>query len=155
MNIHFELITPENWRLFSALKVKEEQKGWVASNVTILARAYVYREDNSMVYGVYESNTPIGLLLQRDYIERNKTYCILDQFMISELFQGKGYGKKALRAWIPLIKREKKYDSIMLCCKKEAFIACNLYQSLGFQLTGEEDEGEIVMEYSIPKDNNG
>ena len=40
MNLHFELITPENWRIFNALHVKKSQEQWVASNVAILAREY-------------------------------------------------------------------------------------------------------------------
>lgn len=149
MNLHFELITPDNWRIFNALNVKKDQEQWVASNVTILARAYVYREYNSIVYAIYDSNTPIGLLMQRDYFKSGKTYCVLDQFMIAEQFQGNGYGKKAMEQWISLVKQDRKYDSIMLCYKEEDIIACNLYEGLGFQHTGEVEEDEITMEYKL------
>ncbi|WP_274310242.1 GNAT family N-acetyltransferase [Solibacillus daqui] len=149
MNLHFELINPENWRIFSSLKVKREQEDWVASNITILARAYVYREYKSIAYAIYDSNTPIGLLLQRDFIDNGKRCCVLDQFMIDEQFQGKGYGKKAMQLWISLIKKDINYDSIILCYKEEDFIACKLYQSLGFQHTGEVDEDEVIMEYKM------
>jgi len=69
--------------------------------------------------------------------------------MIAEQFQGNGYGKKAMRLWISLITEEKKYDSIMLCYKEEDLIAYNLYHSLGFQHTGEVDEDEVVMEFTL------
>lgn len=36
MDIHFSAITPDNWRIFNALKVKKEQEKFVTSNVTIL-----------------------------------------------------------------------------------------------------------------------
>ncbi|MEK4627101.1 MAG: GNAT family N-acetyltransferase [Solibacillus sp.] len=149
MELQFELINPENWRFFNVLNVKKEQKNWVASNVTILARAYVYRDYNSIVYAIYNSNTPVGLLLQRDYIENEKTCCVLDQFMITEQFQGKGYGKKAMQQWIALIKKESKYNSITLCYKEEDSIAKKLYESLGFQHTGVVDEDEVIMEYLL------
>ena len=151
MDLHFELITPENWRIFNALHVKKEQEHWVASNIAILARAYAYREHNSIVYAIYNCETPIGLLMQRDYIHNEITYCVLDQFMIAEPFQGKGYGKKAMQKWISLIKEDKKHDAIMLCYKEEDMIACHLYQSLGFKHTGEVDEDEITMEYQLLK----
>lgn len=106
MKLHFEQISPKNWRIFNALNVKKEQEQWVASNVTILARAYVYREYNSTVYAIYDSTTPIGLLMQRDYFDVGKTCCVLDQFMIAEQFQGKGFGKKTMQQWIFLIKEE-------------------------------------------------
>lgn len=149
MELQFEHITPKNWRNLNALKVKKEQEQWVASNVLILARAYVYREYNSIVYAIYDSNTPVGLLMQRDFINNGKTLCILDQFMISEQYQGQGYGKLAMKQWITFIEESKKYNSIQLCYKEDDIIAKNLYQSLGFHHTGEIDEDEITMEYNF------
>lgn len=67
MKIHFGIITPDNWRVFNALKVNEEQKKFVASNVTILARAFAFRNYNSCVYVIYNEDLPIGMLMQRDY----------------------------------------------------------------------------------------
>jgi len=52
MNLRFELINPENWRIFSALKVKKEK--WVAPNIAILARAFAYRDYNSVVCAICE-----------------------------------------------------------------------------------------------------
>ena len=151
MNLHFELITPENWRIVNALRVKKGQEQWVASNVAILARAYAYRNHNSIVYAIYDCETPIGLLMQRDYIQNAITYCVLDQFMIAVPYQGKGYGKKVMQKWFSLITEDKKYDAIMLCYKEDDMIACNLYQSLGFKHIGEVDEDEIMMEYRLLK----
>ena len=65
--IHFEEITPDNWRKINALEVKEEQKHFVASNVAILARAFAYRKDNSKVFAIYNNVNPIGLIMQRDF----------------------------------------------------------------------------------------
>nr|WP_253698913.1 hypothetical protein [Treponema denticola] len=46
-NIEFKEITPDNWRIINSLSVKKEQKNFAASNVTILARAFVYRKENA------------------------------------------------------------------------------------------------------------
>ena len=35
-NIEFKEITPDNWRIINSLSIKEEQKNFAASNVTIL-----------------------------------------------------------------------------------------------------------------------
>lgn len=40
MGVYFGTITPENWHIFNELKVKDERKNYVASNVVILARAF-------------------------------------------------------------------------------------------------------------------
>ena len=50
-NIEFKEITPDNWRIINSLSIKEEQKNFAASNVTILARAFVYRKENAEGYG--------------------------------------------------------------------------------------------------------
>lgn len=151
MKIRFAYITPDNWRTFNALKVKKGQESFVAENVVILARAFAYRDYNSRVYAIYDEDLPIGLLMQRDYEENNKIQCILDQFMIGEEHQGKGYGKAAMKLWLSIIEKEEKYDSIILCYKEGDEIARNLYLSLGFQHTGEVDEDEIIMRYDLKK----
>lgn len=149
MDIHFDIITPDNWRTFNKLKVKEEQKEFVASNLTILARAYAYRDSNSQVYAIYNEDIPIGLLMQREYEEDNKLFWVLDQFMITEKYQRMGYGKAAINLWIDLIKRKNRYTSIVLCYIEGDEAAKNLYLSMGFYHTGEVDEDEIIMKYTL------
>lgn len=63
MKLEFREETPENWRKINSLEVKEDQKKFVASNVTILARAFAFRNDNSKVYVVYSNDNPIGLIM--------------------------------------------------------------------------------------------
>jgi len=41
--IRFEKITGDNWRECNRLKVAENQRKFVAENVTTLARAYVFQ----------------------------------------------------------------------------------------------------------------
>lgn len=149
MSIHFHNITPDNWRVFNKLKVKDGQETFVGSNVTILARAFAYREDNSQVYGICYDDLPIGLLMQRDYKEDGNLLCVLDQFMIAKQYQGKGFGKMAMQLWLSLIKKEDKYDSVTLCYHENDEIARNLYLSLGFRHTGKVDEDEVVMDYKL------
>lgn len=149
MEIHFSTITPNNWRIFNSLKVKEEQEKFVASNLKILARAFAFRDYNSHVHAIYNGDIPIGLLMQREYEEDNKIFCVLDQFMIAEQYQGKGFGKIAIQLWLSMLKNEDKYDSIILCYKENDEPARNLYLDMGFYHTGEVDEDEIIMRYDL------
>lgn len=148
MNIHFSNITPDNWRIFNALNVKEEQEKFVASNVTILARAFAFRDYNSRVCAIYNGDLSIGMLMHHD-LDNDSLVCVLDQFMIAEQYQGKGYGRAAMQLWFSMIKNEGKYDSIILCYIEGDDVARNLYLGMGFHHTGEADEDEIVMEYNI------
>lgn len=85
MSIHFNPITPDNWRVFKSLKVKEQQENFVATNVTILAKAYAYENYNSRVYGIYNHDVPIGMIMQREFAKNEKLYCVLDQFILETL----------------------------------------------------------------------
>ena len=148
--IYFEEVTPHNWRKINALKVKEEQQGFVASNVTILARAFAYRKDNSKVFVIYNNINPIGLIMQRDLKDGDDLICILDQFMIDKNYQGQGYGKESMELWLSMIKNEKEYSAIELSYIEGDYIAEKLYGGLGFVRKLEDDDGdELVMRYEL------
>ena len=150
-NIEFKEITPDNWRIINSLSIKEEQKNFAASNVTILARAFVYRKENAKVFAVYHSDKPIGLIMQRDWIDGEKIVCIMDQFMIDKNSQGRGFGKAALQKWLSMIEAEKKYPCIQLCYVEGDIAAKRLYENFGFYEI-DKDEDEIIMQKDMKKD---
>ena len=150
-NIEFKEITPDNWRIINSLSVKKEQKNFAASNVTILARAFVYRKENAKVFAVYYSDKPIGLIMQRDWIDGNKIVCIMDQFMIDKKSQGKGLGKAALQKWLSMIEAEKRYPCVQLCYVEGDIAAKRLYENFGFYEIDKDDD-EIIMQKDIEKD---
>ena len=49
-NIKLVEVTEENWLEIATLSVREEQKGFLAPPIGILARGYVYRECNGRVW---------------------------------------------------------------------------------------------------------
>lgn len=150
MSLEFKEVTPNNWRKINSLGVKEDQKKFVASNVAILAKAFAYGVYNSKVYALYIEDSPIGLIMQRDFANNDNVICILDQVMIDKDYQGKGYGKTAIKQWISKIEYENRYDLIMLCYDENDFIAEKMYKSLGFVRKPEEDdENELVMVYKL------
>lgn len=151
VNIQFRPVTPENWRIVNSLRVQPEQQPFVAENVTILARAFAYREHNSKVHVVCMGDQPIGLIMQRDWSpEKNTLVCILDQFMIDGNFQGQGYGKKAMQLWLSMIREENRYHAIELCYVQGDAIAATMYKGLGFIHKPDADSGdELVMIYPL------
>jgi diamine N-acetyltransferase len=149
MSIHFRAITRYNWSMLTGLKVNADQEKFVFSNVTILAKAFAFRNDNSRVFAIYNEDIPVGMLMQRDFIKEEKLTCLLDQFMIAEQYQGKGFGKAAMQLWLSMIKKEEKYESIILCYKEGNVTTRNLYLRLGFHHTGVVYDDEIIMEYDL------
>lgn len=60
--------------------------------------------------------------------------------MINAKFQGKGHGAEALRLLLSKLEKEKKYDCVEICVKRNNAAALRLYKKAGFIDTGYIDE---------------
>ena len=138
--IRLETVNPDNWRL--RLKVSDAQKSFVADSATILARAYAYRESRSKAYVIYNDTLPVGMALYYDCAELNAYD--LSQLFIDERYQGNGFGIEATKQILDKMKSDSKYDKVMLCYIDGNEVAKNMYEKLGFKLTGDRDEDEII-----------
>ena len=132
-------ITEDNWLEAAGLAVSNEQKGFVAPAVGIIARGYVYRACNAKVYVIEDDDTAVGLALVREFTDEPLGYD-LQQFMIDERFQGKGFGSKALKLILDELKKEGHYDHVEVCVKKDDTVAIHLYKKYGFIDSGYIDE---------------
>ncbi|MDE7238913.1 MAG: GNAT family N-acetyltransferase [Lachnospiraceae bacterium] len=140
--IRLEVVDPGNWRF--GLKVSESQKGFVSDDMRMLARAYAYRESRSNAYVIYDDDVPVGMALYYDCDER-KAFDF-SQMFIDERYQGKGFGTEAAQQILKMMESDGKYDKVILCYIDGNEAAKNMYEKLGFYLTGECDEDEIMME---------
>lgn len=140
--VRLEIVDPENWRL--GLKVSESQKRFVSDDMRLLARAYAYRESRSNAYVIYGDDLPVGMALFYDCDELNAFS--FSQIFIDERYQGKGFGTEAARQILKIMESDGKYDKVVLCYIDGNDAAKNMYEKLGFYLTGERDEDEIIME---------
>jgi len=134
-NIKLVEVTEENWLEIAALSVREEQKGFLAPPIGILARGYVYRECNGRVWGIANGEQMVGVALVRD---QNVEPCCYDlqQFMIDQRFQGQGYGAEALRQILSILEAERRFDCVEVCVKNTDTPALRLYEKIGFVDTG-------------------
>ena len=132
-------VTEENWMKVLSLSVREDQKKYLAPPVGVLARAYVYRDCNAKVRIIQKDDTVIGLALTREFTDEPLGY-ELQQFMIDQRYQGKGYGYEALALIIDELKAEGHYDHVEVCVKMEDVEAIHVYEKLGFTDTGYIDE---------------
>ena len=143
--ISLRIVDPENWRL--GLKVSESQKRFVSDDMRLLARAYAYRESRSNAYVIYNDDVPVGMALYYDCDELNAFD--FSQIFIDERYQGKGFGIEAAQQILDIMKSDGKYDKVVLCYIDGNEAAKNMYEKLGFCLTGERDEDEIIMEKKL------
>ena len=142
--IYLENIDPGNWRL--NLKVADHQKGYVSDRVTMLARAYAYRDSRSRAFVIYDDETPVGMAMYHD-CEDMDAYD-LSQLFIDERYQGRGYGKTATQIVLDMMRQEGTYEKVVLCYIEGNVAAKKMYEGFGFREC-DRDEDEIVMELSL------
>ena len=143
--VHLETVTPDNWRL--GLRVRDDQRSFVADSAGILARAYAYRESRSRAFVIYHDDIPVGMALYYD-MDEDRVYHF-SQFFIDRRYQRNGYGYEAAAMILQMMKDDGKYDKAVLCYIDGDEAALKLYEKLGFRHTGEAYEDEIIMEMSL------
>jgi diamine N-acetyltransferase len=139
-------ITPENFKDCINLKVAESQSSFVATNVMSIAQSKIY--PTHLPFAVYDDDEMVGFVLCGLDTDDGRYY--LGRLMIDENYQGKGYGRAATLAVIERLKQVEDCKEIYLSFTPENKVAEKLYNSIGFERTGEFNEvGEIMMRYEI------
>ncbi len=139
MNIILRNINEDNWRECIKLKVKDEQKRFVASNENGLALAYAHKEMEPR--GIYEDGTMIGFIMFAKDPDDGQYY--INRFMIDEKYQSKGYGREALRILLKELKNEG-VQSLDIIHKPDNARAIKIYNSLGFKLTADTLKDDVI-----------
>ena len=120
----------------------------VSHPIRSLAQAYVYR-DQCQPFGIYEDDRMVGyVMVIYDY---DVSEYDIWHMMIDETQQGKGYGKAALKLILDYIEKKPfgNSDRVVLTCNKNNTYALNMYKSLGFEMTGNEDEDELELALTV------
>ncbi|MDO4501145.1 MAG: GNAT family N-acetyltransferase [Erysipelotrichaceae bacterium] len=121
------------------LKLAKGQENYVSHPIRSLAQAYVYYKQCTP-FGIYEEKIMVGyVMVIYDY---DVPEYDIWHLMIDEKYQGKGYSIKAMEKVLEYIKTKPFGDSnrVALTCHKDNKIALNLYEKLGFEYSGNEDE---------------
>ena len=132
-------VNEQNWLDIRNLSVSDSQASFLDNAVGILARGYVYRNNRARVIGIAADETIVGIALVKDLDEEPACYD-LQQFMIDRRYQGKGFGTEALRLILSELEKERKYDCIEVCVKKDDAAALRVYEKAGFVDTGYIDD---------------
>lgn len=146
MKIFLREVDEQNFRQCIRLKVAAGQENFVATNIYSIAESKIY--SYLIPLAVYDDEVLVGFAMYgRD--PENNAYRIV-RLMIDAQFQGNGYGKAATIVLIERIKQLPECREIFL-----SFISANsnaekLYQSVGFERTGETDaDDEIIMRFEV------
>ena len=124
----FESIDKSNYWDCIALVIDESQEGFVADNKQSLVEAAY--EDGLYTVGIYHEETMVGFVLY-DYDDTFPGWS-MSRFMIGKQFQGKGYGKQAVLAFLDYFKGKHDADRLYISVSLDNTVARNLYSSIGF-----------------------
>jgi diamine N-acetyltransferase len=148
MKIYIKPITKENIRECVRLEVADEQKDFIARNIATIAWAYV--DETFTPHAIYHEDKVVGVAAV-EYIPTNdlEDKHWIPRFMIGKEYQGKGYGLKAMEALIDMISKHDDCERIRLSVVPENKGAISFYEKVGFQMTEEKIEDELVMEIFV------
>ena len=142
-------VDTSNFRELLDLDVNESQKDFVADNAYSLAQAYACNAEGKVAqpFGIYDNDVPVGFLMisydcfssEDDwggpvpYYVRNSYY--IWRFMIDKKYQGKGYGKEAMKVLLDYIRTFPlgKGQYCWISYEPENAAARKLYLSMGFE----------------------
>ncbi len=153
--IHLEKLTYDNFDDVFDLKIKREQYPFVASNLYSVAEAYVTLVNGGHVFpfAIYSDEKLVGFIqlaygenADQDGVSVEKDNYEIWRFMIDKRFQGRGYGKEALRQALEFIRTWPcgKAEYCWISYEPENEAAKKLYASFGFEETGEMCGDEAV-----------
>ncbi|PJN55386.1 hypothetical protein PAEVO_21070 [Paenibacillus sp. GM2FR] len=147
-------ITLENRRAIFNLEVSEDQRRFVASNLSSVASCYVLatNEGHPFPFAIYADEQPVGFVMITYRITgydlptiADDSYCIL-RLMIDKQYQNRGYGREAMKKILEFI-RTFPAGPAQFCWipyKAENAAAKKLYESYGFRDNGEIIENEQI-----------
>ena len=143
-SIKLVTVTTGNYDALIDLEVNEPQKEFVASNIYSLAEAYANNAEGRFAqpFGIYAGDVPVGfLMIGYDFREWDdeipyfsKDGYLIWRLMIDKAYQGKGYGREAIRLALDYIRTfpAGKAEYCWLSYEPENEVAKQLYGSFGF-----------------------
>ena len=144
-------VTKENWKELIRLKVREDQTGFVASNLYSIAEAQ-FGDDyeghwDLHPFGIYDGDTPVGFLMYAYNFEHPTQQAFIQRLMVADEFQGKGYGRFGMERMLEIFRAEERIREVGISYEPENEVARKLYASLGFVETGKmiAEEVEAVL----------
>jgi len=138
-------LSKSNYRNILKLKVADNQTGFVAPNSVSLAQAHFHEE--AWYRGIYVGDEAIGFAMLE--INTVKPEYYLWRCMIDERFQKKGYGYRAIELLIEHVKTLPNATEFLLSYVPSEGNPKEFYQKLGFEETGEVEEGELIMRLKL------
>jgi diamine N-acetyltransferase len=146
-------ITSENRAAVEALSVTESQSEYVSGVAESLMEAAATPDACPWFRAVYAGDEPVGFVMISDGITVvNPEYLgpyFLWRLLIDHRYQGNGYGAAALHLVVEHVRTRPDARVLLTSAGQGPESPAGFYQRLGFRLTGEVHEGELVLELDL------
>lgn len=141
-------VTRENWNVLIKLKVRDDQKGFVASNLYSIAESQFGADHEGHwdlhPLGIYDGEVPVGFLMFGYSFDHPSQQAFIFRLMVADEFQGKGYGRSAMQCILDVFRADERIKEVGISYEPDNDVARKLYAALGFvetgRVLGEEDE---------------
>ena len=121
--------------------LSEQQQKMVAPNAISIAQAHF--SDKAWFRAIYADEVPVGFIMLYDDAE--KAEYSLWRLMIAGPHQGKAYGRRALELLIEYVRTRPEAKELLASYVPIEGGPEGFYRKLGFEPTGEVDNGEVVV----------
>lgn len=161
MNITLQPITATNWESLIELKVREDQKGFVGSNLYSIAEAQFGFDFEKNGYwdlhpfGIYDGDQPVGFLMYGDNFGHPAWQVYIFRLMVDEKYQGMGFGRSGMRKIIEVFRADERVKGVGISYKPDNDVARRLYASLGFFETGDRVGKEVLAVLNLGSGDDG
>ena len=146
MDIRIAPVNQANRALVTALQLTPEQMDFVASNADSLREAKTDRDARPRA--VMAGDLVVGFLMYE--APRVDDEARIYRFMIDRAWQGRGYGKAALREVLAEIQGLGHIRHVSICYEPENEAARQLYRAAGFFEQGLDEDGEMIADLVLP-----
>jgi len=144
-------ITKDTVRDVTRLSVRDDQKGFVATNAISLAQALFSPE--AWYRAIYAGDEIAGFVMLEDPTQAAtpppNPELFVWRLMIDQRFQGRGIGREAVLKIIEHARGKGSFKSLFLSYIPGPGCPEPFYRGLGFQDTGRMDGEEIVLELPL------
>lgn len=128
------------------VSVKENQQSFIETVEECMEEAKIYEQWCPVA--VYNNKTIVGFAMYGAFGENPDVW--IDRIIIDGRYQGKGFGKLAMKELIEIVTEKYNVNIVYLSFVDSNGIARKLYEELGFKFTGEYDsEGELIYKYDL------
>jgi diamine N-acetyltransferase len=142
MTITLRDIDIGNYEAAAELKLNDDQIRFIRPNAFSMLQA-IYLGSFLYQKAIYHGDEMVGYAMMGQ--DPDDQTCFISRFMIAADHQGKGYGRAGMELVIEDMKARYHPDALYIRVHPDNTAARKLYESLGFEDTGDVTHGELQL----------